>query len=605
MATAFTKDGEQYEPSGTAKSLAERVVQLQSTSAAVRTQPISNDLRNILNAVGKELDVYFEVTSGGQPAKGTGAPRVGSTRHDQGMAADTKAYVLRNGQKHYLDFTNPQDQALWSQIVRLAVAGGATGIGAGTDYMGSKTVHIGFGKPGTWGAGGKGANAPDWLRTAYRSGTLTPPMNIPDVGSALSVPPVPATMSSRIAALRSPAAPIPMPRPASRMPATPGAGTRMTDAEVAELYRGILPIARPGSALPVDPRLSRPPGSLPAAPKPAPIPFLGADGSVKAPPGFPPWLGYGADNRMNQQGLGALLGKPVSLTAPNPAPSFAQQFASRVASAPSTANKTVAPGAGVSQGLLQAMRAVPTAPKPLAAPGAGLTQQQMQAIRAVPPPPASSPSFANQFASRLAALPSQNAPIPATRPVAAAPIPATRPTLNAPIPASHDQMLLARTGVGGGANLGTMAPPIPATMSASLAAQRMAQPSAAPMGLSFADKFSNAVAVGAMMNGGKAAPGIGGGSALSFAPRAPSAANLYLSGGYIYQQTPNGYVKVGKAGDVPVPATQSPGLLAMRMATPSSVSSNSPLSQASGGGNPAVGGVTNSMLNSTRWTTGY
>jgi hypothetical protein len=412
-----------------------------------------------------------------------------------------------------------------------------------------------------------------------------PPMNIP--GPA----PIPAS-SAGLEALRaryaSLGAPMPMPRPADRIPATPSIapGTKMTDAQVAELYKGILPPSRPAVPLPIDPRLSRPPGSLPAA---SPRPNFGIADSVRSPAlfqqpdgrqlvGIPDALDnrFWDERRVDRRspslagGFGSLLGKPVSLTAPNPAPtpSFASQFASKLASVPSTANKTVAPGAGVSQGLLQAMRAVPTAPPPPAS-SPSFANQFASKLAAVPPPapkPASGPSFADAFGSKIAAVPPPKvAPIPATRPAVTAPIPMPLPASRMPpIPAGHDQMLLARTGVGAG-----ITPPIPATMSAALAAQRMAQPSAAPMGLSFADKFSNAVAVGAMMNGGKAAPGIGGGSALSFAPKAPSSAQLFLSNGYIYQQTPTGYVKVGKAGDIPIPATQSPALLAQRQATPS------------------------------------
>lgn len=33
--------------------------------------------------------------------------------------------------------------------------------------MGAGRLHVGFGNPGIWGADGKGANAPGWLREAY------------------------------------------------------------------------------------------------------------------------------------------------------------------------------------------------------------------------------------------------------------------------------------------------------------------------------------------------------------------------------------------------------------------------------------------------------
>jgi hypothetical protein len=524
----------------------------------------------VLTKAQSLVDFPIVVRSGARSAEGNkAAGGAKASEHLGGNAVDISLKGLTEAQR--------------TMLTRALVQAGAKRIGA---YSGNTGLHIDMKAQGpakgypVWPMYDRSinnmGNAPAWFTAGLKGGPI-PPMNIPDVASALSIGPTPATMSSQLARTRMASlAPMPMPRPASRMPATPGS-TRMTDAEVAELYRGILPISRPSSALPVDPRLARPPSSLPAAPKPAPIPFLGADGSVKAPPGFPPWVGYGADNRMNQQGLGALLGKPVSLTAPNPAPSFAQQFASRLASVPSTTSRTVAPGAGLSPQQAQAIRAVPTAPSQLAAPGANLTPAQMQAIRAVPPTAQpSSPSFASQFASRIAAVPSSAPSTPASGPsfasafgsrlAAVPPVPMPLPASRLPpSPAGHDQMMLARTGAGGAGN--AAAAPVPATMSAALAASRMAQPSAAPMGLSFADKFSNAIAVGAMMNGGKAAPGIGGGSPLSFAPKAPSAAQLFLSGGYIYQQTPNGYVRVGKAS-APIPATQSPALLAQRLATP-------------------------------------
>jgi hypothetical protein len=95
-----------------------------------------------------------------------------------------------------------------------------------------------------------------------------PPQNIP--GPA----PIPAS-STGLDALRaryaSLGAPLPMPRPASRMPATPGNGV-----DVASLYNAILPPN--GRQVGLDPRLSRPAGSLPAA---SPRPNFGIADSVR------------------------------------------------------------------------------------------------------------------------------------------------------------------------------------------------------------------------------------------------------------------------------------------------------------------------------------
>jgi hypothetical protein len=204
MATFRNAKGEEYVPPVVGETaMASRVRQLQVGSGKTRDKPIVPELVNLLEAVGNELDVYFEVTSGGQVSsrdpklKDVPGGWTGSTRHNDGKAADTKAYVLRDGQKHYLDFTDSSDRQLWSDIVRLSVAGGATGIGAGNGYMGPQTVHIGYGGAGTWGAKGRSANAPEWLKTAYASGRLTPPLGMP------SGPPVPVSMPPGLAEARA------------------------------------------------------------------------------------------------------------------------------------------------------------------------------------------------------------------------------------------------------------------------------------------------------------------------------------------------------------------------------------------------------------------
>lgn len=129
---------------------------------ATRSQPLDPSLVSAMQFL-PELGLRMEVFSGGQPGAGTSNARVGSTRHDHGGAADV--FFYRGGER--LDWSNPQHVPVFQEVVRRAKAAGVTGFGAGPGYMQPGSMHIGFGAPAVWGAGGKGASAPDWLRTAY------------------------------------------------------------------------------------------------------------------------------------------------------------------------------------------------------------------------------------------------------------------------------------------------------------------------------------------------------------------------------------------------------------------------------------------------------
>ena len=67
-----------------------------------------------------------------------------------------------------------------AEFVTACAARGATGIGAGVNYMGGKRIHVGFGNSPSdtqklvWGAAGASANAPAWLRTAAQEGWNNP-----------------------------------------------------------------------------------------------------------------------------------------------------------------------------------------------------------------------------------------------------------------------------------------------------------------------------------------------------------------------------------------------------------------------------------------------
>lgn len=128
---------------------------------ATRNQQLSPQLTQVLQVAADANGIdRVVVISGGQPSEGPN--RTGSHRHDEGGAADIRLY--RNGR--LLNFEDPNDRPTFQAFIGTARSNGATGFGAGVDYMGPNTIHVGFGTPAVWGAGGRGANAPDWLRAA-------------------------------------------------------------------------------------------------------------------------------------------------------------------------------------------------------------------------------------------------------------------------------------------------------------------------------------------------------------------------------------------------------------------------------------------------------
>lgn len=134
-----------------------------ANQGAIRNQPINPQLASALGFL-PEMGVTMRVFSGGQDA--SGPRRTGSKRHDHGNSSDV--FFYRDGRK--LDWNNPNDVPLFQEIVKRGKAAGVTGWGAGPGYMQPGSMHLGFGKPAVWGKGGKGANAPQWLRAAYNGG---------------------------------------------------------------------------------------------------------------------------------------------------------------------------------------------------------------------------------------------------------------------------------------------------------------------------------------------------------------------------------------------------------------------------------------------------
>lgn len=168
---------------------------------ATRSQPLDPRLVNAMSFL-PELGLQMEVFSGGQPGIGTSDARVGSTRHDHGGAADV--FFYRGGGR--LDWANPQHVPIFQDVVRRAKAAGVTGFGAGPGYMQPGSMHIGFGTPAVWGAGGKGANAPDWLRQAFGAAPTGTGTSGQPLSFGAGVPAAPTTMAGIAGMFGNPAA---------------------------------------------------------------------------------------------------------------------------------------------------------------------------------------------------------------------------------------------------------------------------------------------------------------------------------------------------------------------------------------------------------------
>lgn len=134
---------------------------LYANQGAVRSQPLSRKLVNTLGSFIPEMGITMKVFSGGQPSSGPN--RTGSHRHDNGNAADV--FFYKDGKR--LDWASEKDRPIFEEIVRRAREAGITGIGAGHGYMQPGSMHIGFGTPAAWGAGGHSKNAPQWLVSAF------------------------------------------------------------------------------------------------------------------------------------------------------------------------------------------------------------------------------------------------------------------------------------------------------------------------------------------------------------------------------------------------------------------------------------------------------
>lgn len=142
------------------------------TPGATRNLPLSQALVDTIQRGLAGTGLNWHSYSGGQPPKGSGGRRVGSTRHDNGNASD--GYFKEAATGRVLDGSNTQDrQRIASALGRLRQAG-IQGIGWGPGYMGTKNFHIDVASPGVWGEGGRSANAHSWVVQAAGNPTRSP-----------------------------------------------------------------------------------------------------------------------------------------------------------------------------------------------------------------------------------------------------------------------------------------------------------------------------------------------------------------------------------------------------------------------------------------------
>lgn len=137
-----------------------------------RNKPIDKRLMTVLKRAAADAGVKVLIFSGGQDAQGSGTRRTGSTRHDNGLAADIYVYDGKGRQ-----LTTRGDDPLVINFVAALKRAGAQGLGAHPGYMGGKGFHVDIvgtsqGGGSMWGAGGKG-KPPGEIARAFTTGKGT------------------------------------------------------------------------------------------------------------------------------------------------------------------------------------------------------------------------------------------------------------------------------------------------------------------------------------------------------------------------------------------------------------------------------------------------
>jgi hypothetical protein len=107
------------------------------SNTKIRNKPVKDELITALSSAVKASGMDFvTITSGLQP--GITGIRIGSSRHDSGLAADL--HVTYKGR--ILDSSKTIDQIQLTQFVKEAVKAGIKAGGISKNYMGNNTMHL-------------------------------------------------------------------------------------------------------------------------------------------------------------------------------------------------------------------------------------------------------------------------------------------------------------------------------------------------------------------------------------------------------------------------------------------------------------------------------
>ena len=142
-----------------------------SLAGQTRNKPIQPKLAKILERVSAKSGYKIQVFSGGQDPKGTpNARRTGSTRHDNGYAADIRVYY--GPKQKRLSAENRLNSSRLRKFVKLLQSEGIESVGAGPGYMNGNlhvdiAASVGQGPATTWGIGGRNATTPEWLKESF------------------------------------------------------------------------------------------------------------------------------------------------------------------------------------------------------------------------------------------------------------------------------------------------------------------------------------------------------------------------------------------------------------------------------------------------------
>ena len=110
-----------------------------------RNQPLRNDIFNIINQAAKDNSLIVEIFSAGQDV--SGPQRTGSSRHNNGYAADIWMYTENN----YFSSSTPtklktndgsKDEEKMKKFSQSLLKHGIHSIGAGNGYMNDVGIHV-------------------------------------------------------------------------------------------------------------------------------------------------------------------------------------------------------------------------------------------------------------------------------------------------------------------------------------------------------------------------------------------------------------------------------------------------------------------------------